>query len=147
MPGQINVEFKKPQLEEADWVALNLFASTAGRYEANADATIQFKNKWCTTLLAHYENETEAHDENKDGFLDVPQVEQYNFHNRWAYMGEKFVFQAGIKALSEERTSGQSAHHATTSGELYKVGIDTERYEAFTKSAYIFDREKHTTSP
>ncbi len=144
LTGQINVEFKKPQLEEADWVALNLFASTAGRYEANADATIQFKNKWSTTLLAHYENETEAHDENKDGFLDVPQVEQYNFHNRWAYMGEKFVFQAGIKALSEERTSGQSAHHATTSGELYKVGIDTERYEAFTKSAYIFDREKNT---
>lgn len=144
LTGQINVEFKKPQLEEADWVALNLFASTAGRYEANADATIQFKNKWSTTLLAHYENETEAHDGNKDGFLDVPQVEQYNFYNRWAYMGDKFVFQGGIKALKEERTSGQSAHHATTSGELYKVGINTERYEAFTKNAYIFDREKNT---
>lgn len=144
LTGQINVEFKKPQLEEADWVALNLFASTAGRYEANADATIQFKNKWSTTLLAHYENETEAHDGNKDGFLDVPQVEQYNFHNRWTYMGNKFVFQGGIKALKEERTSGQSAHHATTSGELYKVGIKTERYEAFTKNAYIFDRKKNT---
>ena len=144
LTGQINVEFKKPQLEEADWVALNLFASTAGRYEANADATIQFKNKWSTTLLAHYENETEAHDGNKDGFLDVPQVEQYNFYNRWAYMGDKFVFQGGIKALKEERTSGQSAHHVTTSGELYKVGINTERYEAFTKNAYIFDREKNT---
>ena len=144
LTGQINVEFKKPQLEEADWVALNLFASTAGRYEANADATIQFKNKWSTTLLAHYENETEAHDGNKDGFLDVPQVEQYNFYNRWAYMGDKFVFQGGIKALKEERTSGQSAHHATTSGELYKVGIKTERHEAFTKNAYIFDREKNT---
>ena len=144
LTGQINVEFKKPQLEEADWVALNLFASTAGRYEANADATIQFKNKWSTTLLAHYENETEAHDGNKDGFLDVPQVEQYNFYNRWAYMGDKFVFQGGIKALKEERTSGQSAHHATTSGELYKVGIKTERYEAFTKNAYIFDRKKNT---
>lgn len=144
LTGQINVEFKKPQLEEADWVALNLFASTSGRYEANADATIQFKNKWSTTLLAHYENETESHDENEDGFLDVPQVEQYNFFNRWAYMGEHYVFQAGIKALKEERTSGQSAHHATTSGELYKVGIDTERYEAFTKNAYIFNKEKNT---
>lgn len=144
LTGQINVEFKKPQLEEADWVALNLFASTAGRYEANADATIQFKNKWSTTLLAHYENETEAHDENKDGFLDVPQVEQYNFFNRWAYMGDHYVFQAGIRALKEERTSGQSPHYSTNTGGLYKVGIDTERYEAFTKSAYIFDREKNT---
>ena len=35
--GQINVEFKKPQLPEADWVSANLFASTTNRYEANAD--------------------------------------------------------------------------------------------------------------
>ena len=37
--GQINVEFKKPQLPEADWVSANLFASSTGRYEANADAS------------------------------------------------------------------------------------------------------------
>ena len=144
LTGQINVEFKKPQLEEADWVALNLFTSTAGRYEANADATLQFKHNWSTTLLAHYENETKAHDENKDGFVDVPKIEQYNFFNRWAYMGDHYVFQAGIRALSESRESGQSAHQGTTAGELYKVSIDTERYEAFAKNAFIFNKEKNT---
>ena len=30
------------------------------------------------------------------------------------------------------------------SGDLYKVGIDTERYEFFTKNAYIFNKEKNT---
>ena len=144
MTGQINVEFKKPQLEEADWVALNLFTSTSGRYEANADATLQFKHNWSTTLLAHYENETKAHDENKDGFVDVPKIEQYNVFNRWAYMGDKYVFQAGIRALSESRNSGQSAKHSNTIGELYKVGIETERYEAFAKNAFIFNKEKNT---
>lgn len=145
LTGQINVEFKKPQLAEADWVALNLFTSSAGRYEANADATLQFKNNWSTTLLAHYENETKEHDENGDGFVDVPKVEQYNLFNRWMYNGEHFKFQAGIKALSESRNSGQSLHHAPASaGELYKVGIDTERYEAFSKTAYIFNQEKNT---
>ena len=142
--GQINVEFKKPQLPEADWVSANLFASTTNRYEANADATLKLSKRWSTSLLAHYENETKAHDGNDDGFVDIPQVEQYNVWNRWAYMGDHYVFQAGFKALSETRSSGQSTHGGMYSSELYKVGIDTERYELFTKNAYIFDKEKNT---
>ena len=99
--GQINVEFKKPQLPEADWVSANLFASSTNRYEANADATVKLSKRWSTSLLAHYENETKSHDSNDDGFVDIPRVEQYNFWNRWAYMGDHYVFQAGIKALHE----------------------------------------------
>ncbi len=143
--GQINVEFKKPQLPEADWVSANLFASTTNRYEANADATLKLSKRWSTSLLAHYENETKAHDGNDDGFVDIPQVEQYNVWNRWAYMGDHYVFQGGIKALSEMRTSGQASHGGNIhSGDLYQVGIDTERYEFFTKNAYIFNKEKNT---
>lgn len=143
--GQINVEFKKPQLPEADWVSGNLFAASTGRLEANADGTVKLGKRWSTTLLAHYENETKAHDGNDDGFVDIPRIEQYNFWNRWAYMGDNYVFQAGFKALSESRNGGQSVHGGMPmSGELYKIGIDTERYEAFTKNAYIFDKEKNT---
>lgn len=142
--GQINVEFKKPQLPEADWVSANLFASSTGRYEANADATLKLSKRWSTSLLAHYENETMAHDANHDGFADIPRVEQYNFWNRWAYMGDHYVFQAGIKALSEWRNSGQVNHGGNPGQELYKIGIDTRRYEAFTKNAYIFNKEKNT---
>ena len=142
--GQINVEFKKPQLPEADWVSANLFASSTGRYEANADATLKLSKRWSTSLLAHYENETMAHDANHDGFADIPRVEQYNLWNRWAYMGDHYVFQAGIKALSEWRNSGQVNHGVNPGQELYKIGIDTRRYEAFTKNAYIFNKEKNT---
>ena len=142
--GQINVEFKKPQLPEADWVSANLFASTTSRYEANADATLKISKRWSTSLLAHYENETKAHDGNDDGFIDIPQVEQYNVWNRWAYMGDHYVFQAGIKALSETRTSGQASHGGMHFDNPYKVNIDTERYEFFTKNAYIFNKEKNT---
>ena len=106
---------------------------------------MKLSKRWSTSLLAHYENETKAHDGNDDGFVDIPQVEQYNVWNRWAYMGDHYVFQAGIKALSETRTSGQANHGGTMhSGDLYKVGIDTERYEFFTKNAYIFNKEKNT---
>ena len=142
--GQINVEFKKPQLPEADWFSANLFASSTGRYEANADATLKLSKRWSTSLLAHYENETMAHDANHDGFADIPRVEQYNLWNRWAYMGDHYVFQAGIKALSEWRNSGQVNHGGNPGQELYKIGIDTRRYEAFTKNAYIFNKEKNT---
>lgn len=142
--GQINVEFKKPQLPEADWVSANLFASSTGRYEANADATLKLSKRWSTSLLAHYENETMAHDANHDGFADIPRVEQYNLWNRWAYMGDHYVFQAGIKALSEWRNSGQVNHGGNPGQELYKIGIDTRRYEAFTKNAYIFNKERNT---
>ena len=142
--GQINVEFKKPQLPEADWVSANLFASSTSRYEANADATIKLSKRWSTSLLAHYENETKAHDANDDGFADIPRVEQYNLWNRWAYMGDHYVFQAGIKGLSEHRNSGQVSHGKEPAHDLYEIGIKTDRYEAFTKNAYIFNKEKNT---
>ena len=137
LTGQINVEFKKPQLPEADWVSANLFASTTNRYEANADATVKLSKRWSTSLLAHYENETKAHDGNDDGFADIPRIEQYNFWNRWAYMGDHYVFQAGIKALDESRKGGQVSHSGVPAADRYEIDIDTRRYEAFTKNAYI----------
>lgn len=147
--GQINVEFKKPQAPQS--VNVNLFASSKEKYEANFDANIHLNRRLSTGLLAHYENSLRSHDDNGDGFLDMPKVEQYNFQNRWAWMGDHYVFQASIKAMREDRTGGQTNHshkeEATTHAgdqELYKIGINTERYEAFTKNAYIFNKEKST---
>lgn len=147
--GQINVEFKKPQAPQS--INVNLFANTKEKYEANFDANIHLNKRLSTALLAHYENGTQTHDDNGDGFLDMPKVEQYNFQNRWAWMGDHYVFQASVKALKEDRTSGQATHSHSgettempAGTELYKIGINTERYEAFTKNAYIFDKEKST---
>lgn len=142
LTGQINVEFKKPQT--ADMVSANLFASSTNRYEANADASIQLSPRWTTMLLAHYENETKSHDSNNDGFADIPKVEQYNVWNRWAYMGDHYVFQAGIKAMTEERNSGQVSHNGGLITDPYMIRIKTNRYEFFTKNAYIFNKEKVT---
>lgn len=144
LTGQINIEFKKPQVEEADWVSANLFASTSNRYEANADASVKLSDKWSTMLFAHYENETKAHDSDGDGFADIPQVEQYNLFNRWAYMGDKYVFQAGMKFINEDRSSGQVSHGGNTVKDPYRIDMNTDRYEAFIKQAYIFNKEHNT---
>ena len=145
--GQINVEFKKPQTTQS--LNVNLFASSKEKYEANFDANVHLNSRLSTGVLAHYENSTRSHDDNGDGFLDMPKVEQYNLQNRWAWMGDQYVFQASVKAMKEDRTSGQATHlHVDNSvggfvgRELYKIGIHTDRYEAFTKNAYIFDKER-----
>jgi outer membrane receptor for ferrienterochelin and colicin len=146
--GQINVEFKKPQTPKS--INFNLYGNTKGKLEANFDGNIHLNKRLSTALLAHYENSFKEHDENGDGFIDMPKVTQYNLQNRWAWMGDHYVFQAAIKGLKETRDSGQGAHaHSgmtmeSAGTELYKVGIDTERYEFFTKNAYIFDKEKST---
>ncbi|WP_300770457.1 TonB-dependent siderophore receptor, partial [uncultured Bacteroides sp.] len=112
--------------------------------EANADASVKLSDKWSTMLFAHYENETKAHDSDGDGFADIPQVEQYNLFNRWAYMGEHYVFQAGIKFINEERASGQVSHGGHTYADPYRIDMNTDRYEAFIKQAYIFNKEHNT---
>ena len=147
--GQINIEFKKPQAEEV--INANLFGDTMNKLEANFDANVHLNKRLSTALLGHYENNNSSHDENGDGFMDSPKVRQYNLQNRWAWMGDHYVFQASVKALKEERTSGQVSHShsgadvpVSSVHEPYRIGIETERYEAFTKNAYIFDKETST---
>ena len=105
--GQINVEFKKPQLPEADWLSVNLFGSTTNRYEANADATVKLSKRWSTSLLAHYENETKAHDSNDDGFADIPQVKQYNVWNRGHIWATATYFRQASKPCPKTVTAGR----------------------------------------
>jgi hypothetical protein len=142
--GQINVEYKKPQKSDADWWSINLFGSSDGKVEGNTDATFKIGDKWSTTIIGHYEKELLMHDSNDDGFTDYPKVEQINAMNRWAYMGDKYVFQAGIKLIDEKRESGQLANKVSGTNPLYNININTRRYEAFAKNAVIFDKEHNT---
>lgn len=141
--GQIDVEYKKPQLPQS--LTFNAYANTKQRYEANFDGNIHLNNKVSTALFAHYENTTHMNDKNGDNFMDMPKMNQYNLMNRWTWMSDHHIFQAGIKALKEERTSGQK-HTTEQDGEngIYRIGINTERYEAFLKNAIILNQEKNT---
>lgn len=144
MTGQINVEYHKPQKADADWLVINLFGDIDGRLEGNADATFKIGDKWSTTILGHYEKALKMHDNNDDGFADIPQVEQYNFMNRWAYMGDKYVFQAGAKMIIEDRKSGQLSHAVPSGTPRYGINIETKRFEGFAKQAYIFNKDHNT---
>lgn len=139
--GQINVEMKKPQLDPS--LAFNGYIDHRGKAELNADGNLHFGKKWSGALLLHGENSFKSHDENGDGFIDLPAVRQFSVMNRWARLSTNYVFQIAAKYLTERRKSGQDEHlhHGQSSTPLYKIGINTNRLEVFTKNAYIFDRE------
>ncbi|MCM1490302.1 MAG: TonB-dependent receptor [Muribaculum sp.] len=138
--GQINVELKKPQADPS--LSVNMYYDSENKLEANVDGNMHFGKKWSGGLLAHFEHKFMAHDDDDDGFIDMPKIRQINLMPRVAYLGTKYVFQATAKVLNEKRESGQS-HHANFQEDLplYEIGIKTNRIEAFTKNAYIFDHE------
>ena len=170
--GQINVDYLQPEDEQQ--VEVNLFGDTKSRIEANADANVHLSDKWATEILLHHENILKNHDDNSDGFYDMPGREQYNVQNRWVYKGDKYIFHGGIGALKEIRTSGQDAEHvhihegAASDGksssasdnttallsdasssdafanELYRIKLHTNRYEGYMKHAFILNKEHGT---
>lgn len=139
--GQINIEMLKPFAEEQ--FGLNGYVDHRGRVEGNANGNLHITPRLSTGLLLHYENALAAHDDNNDGFADLPQVRQYAGMNRWSYQGEEYKFQAGVKFLDETRRSGQNVAHGgggvADGRHPYLINIDTRRWEVFTKNAYLFN--------
>ena len=141
--GQINVDYLQPEDEQK--VEVNLFGDTKSRIEANADANVHLSDKWATEVLLHHENILKNHDENGDGFYDMPGREQYNVQNRWVYKGAKYIFHGGLGALKEIRTSGQDEEHSSShEHELYRIKLHTNRYEGYMKHAFILNKEHGT---
>ena len=139
--GQINVDYLQPEDEQQ--VEVNLFGDSKSRIEANADANVHLSDKWATEILLHHENILQNHDDNGDGFYDMPGREQYNVQNRWVYKGKNYIFHGGLGALKEIRTSGQDEEHVH-SDDIYRIKLHTNRYEGYMKHAFILDHEHDT---
>lgn len=153
--GQININFLQP--EDETKTELNLYGDTKSRIEANVTTNFHLNPRLSAEVLAHYEDSWEKHDDNGDGFIDKPAVRQGHLQTRWAYLGDKYIFHGGIAALKEKRTGGQTSHShsgsteaggadnagaATTTGQpLFNIGIETSRYEAYAKNAFVLNRE------
>lgn len=139
--GQINVDYLQPEDEQQ--VEVNLFGDTKSRIEANADANVHLSDKWATEILLHHENIIKNHDDNGDGFYDMPGREQYNVQNRWVYKGKSYIFHGGLGALKEIRSSGQNGEHVH-SDDIYRIKLHTNRYEGYMKHAFILNHEHGT---
>ncbi len=137
--GQINIEYKKP--ETSDPLFLNLYANDYGAYELNFDTKYNISEEFGTMLLGHGSFKNTKMDHNNDSFLDLPMSNQINLMNNWVYAGEKSHAKLTVRALYEDRKSGQNSYYPSENSNYYGIGIETQRYEFYTKSGYVFDSE------
>lgn len=137
--GQINVEYKKA--ESPEWLHVNLYGNDAMKTEANVNYTQQLTDSLSTMIFLHGENHGKEIDNNGDNFMDMPNVKQINFMNRWNWIPKNGGHrEVGFKVLDEQRQSGQMGAFDTGDNNLYGIGIDTRRYEVFAKNGILFDK-------
>ena len=143
--GQINIEFLKPQ--GVDGVRGNFYYDNEQKFEGNLDGSIHLTDKLSTSLLLHYEDRQMDHDDNNDGFMDMPKIRQFDIMDRWAYVSPKYISQLFVKVLHDERESGQSKHGGfeMSSGLRYGVSVNTDRYEVQWKNAIITNADKNAS--
>lgn len=146
--GQISVDYKKPPTSEK--IFANVYGSSEGMMEVNANTGIRLNDRWSTAVLAHGDWMNMQHDANKDGFMDMPEKRQYNVMNRWEYKTDAWFLQFGGKLLDERRLGGQKGFEREMRGKfgddaLYGIGIDSRRYEAFMKLGYLMPQYEHTS--
>lgn len=143
--GQINVDFKEPQEDHAEKVFVNGFVNTMAMTELNFNTRLNVGERDGLLLLGHVGFNPMKMDGNHDGFLDDPVTSQYSVFLRYNHPNTgHFGCKLGVKALKENRVSGQMdfdpQHRLDEGYNLYGIGINTERYEAFAKTGFIFDR-------
>lgn len=142
--GQINVEFLKPQ--GPDGVRANAYLDSDLKQEVNIDGSIHVTEKLSTSALLHFENRQTDHDDNRDGFIDMPKLQQFNSMWRMAYVSPTWISQLSIKALHDERTSGMSHHvHHHADVEFYGIEVTTNRFEAQWKNGFTLNTEHNTS--
>ena len=137
--GQIDIEYLKPN--DTEHLDANVYADSKSRIEANFSGNIHLSEQLSTVVLGHAEKSFAHHDDNDDGFLDMPRREQYHLGNRWKLVTDHYLMHAGLAALKDKREGGQTDH---TMAPIYGITTEAQRYEAYMKHAFILDAEHQT---
>ena len=140
--GQINVDYKKPEPSESEKLFLNLYGNTMTMAEFNLNTRWKMGQNGNMMILGHVNKNFMQMDDNGDGFIDDPMTTQYNIFARYNYNNNRwFEGMWGVKALSERRFGGTMGGNPYVEPLDDKFKISTQRYEAFSKTGFIFDRD------
>ena len=145
--GQINVELLRPQLQNP--LSINLMVNSELMTEANIMGGWKIfghhdiHESLHTGILAHYGGSFLAMDGNKDGFVDMPKVQNANLANRWVYKHGDYTFQTFVRGLYDRRRGGQITPHPLTpsSTNPYLINLNTWRVDGYIKNGYVYDDE------
>ena len=137
--GQINIEFKKPQVAERLFV--NGFLNQDARAELNIYTAHRLPNpKWITMLLTHGQLNLVKMDFNNDGFIDNPLIKEGNIMSRWTYQnGKGFTFISAASLLAEDRRGGQSNYDFDQSNRAqnyWGTRLATIKADAWAKTGF-----------
>ena len=144
--GQINVDYKEPLPNKSEKVFFNLYANSMAMTDFNFNVRTKVGKQDGIMLFGHVSHNFMKMDGNGDTFMDDPVTTQYNVFMRYNHPHTgRFGCKLGIKALKENRLGGQMdfdpKHRLDEGYNLFGIGINTERYEAFAKCGYHFDRK------
>ena len=133
--GQINLEYFKPQT--ADKLYWNLYTNTEQKFENNL-ALANKQGNLQSNLFTHFSYQEKQVDHNKDGFLDMPNVKNFNLLKRFVYEGsDRFRAQLYLKGLYEDRLGGQIASVSNP----YVVDVHNDMLELATKTGLLPDEQ------
>ena len=144
--GQINVDYKKPEAGESEKLFLNLYGSTMTMTEFNFNTRWNVGKNGSMMVMGHANHNFMQMDGNGDTFIDDPMVTQGNLFFRYNYAKNWFEGMWGVKALYENRWGGTKGHNMwqyfnDLDPDVYHFFINTRRYEAFSKTGFLFDRD------
>lgn len=109
MTGQINLEYRKPTDEKP--LFLNAVVMSDTKMDFNVASSLQVGQKWSTVLLGHVSGNAKTSDHNHDGYMDDPEMLQFNLANRWLYYADNGVqVRFGIRVLRDSRTGGRKGY-------------------------------------
>ena len=137
--GQINVEYKKP--EDGEKLFLNLYGNTMTMTELNFNTRWKMGEKGSMMVLGHANKNFMQMDDNGDGFMDDPRVTQGTLFLRYDYISKHFDGIFGAKILNERRFGGILGGNPFVVPSDDKFRIGTTRYELFSKTGVIFERD------
>lgn len=139
--GQINAELVKPFSDKSFF--LNAYGSLAGRIELNTHINRKISDKWQTGLYVHGNYRGQKFDNNNDGFLDNPLMQQINIMNRWQYTDPEkgWVSFVNFRYMDDEKQTGSQEFDpdrdkGTTN--FWGSEIKTKRFDISTKIGYVF---------
>lgn len=140
--GQINILSR--QADNTDRLLLNAYINSFGekQFNANMATPVGKGKKWYTMLALHSVQPAGKIDNNKDGFLDLPQLTRYMAYNNWRYGSEQqngFSMQAGLRLVTEKRLGGQTGYAATEdegNNKVYGQCVHFTQPEGYVKTRY-----------
>ena len=137
--GQINVELLKPNTQNP--LSINLMFNSDVHLDADIMGGWKIKDHLYTGILARYCGGFMAMDGNKDGFADMPKVQNANIANRWFYKHGDYTFQAFVRGLYDYRLGGQVVKHQSHITNPYEIQLNTWRVDGYMKNGYVYDEE------